>query len=145
MQWCRNQGGPLAPPPPIFVRSFNPFGTGEGRLSPPITTGTPKVFHLPASLLCTKMRQLCDLFFFYHFVTWLYIDWISCSTKIGNRINLKIVWYSVFKKISNHSLRCGFTFYSKMPTIRENKTIFKPSDCIAQLGSSVCYEENDEQ
>ena len=25
-------------------------GTGEGRLSPPITSGTPNVFHLPASL-----------------------------------------------------------------------------------------------
>ena len=41
-------GGPLAPP--IFGRSVNPFPTGEGRLSPPITTGTPNVFHLPASL-----------------------------------------------------------------------------------------------
>ena len=41
-------GGPLAPP--IFGRSVNPIPTGEGRLSPPITTGTPNVFHLPASL-----------------------------------------------------------------------------------------------
>ena len=37
-------------PPPIFGRSVNPIQTGEGRLSPPITTGTPNVFHLPASL-----------------------------------------------------------------------------------------------
>ena len=37
--------------PPIFGRSVNPIPTGEGRLSPPITTGTPNVFHLPASLL----------------------------------------------------------------------------------------------
>jgi hypothetical protein len=44
-------GGPLAPP--IFVRSVNPIRTGEGRLLPPITTGTPKVFHLPAALLST--------------------------------------------------------------------------------------------
>ena len=28
----------------------NPIPTGEGRLSPPITTGTPNVFHLPAPL-----------------------------------------------------------------------------------------------
>ena len=42
-------GGPLAPS--ILCRSFNPIWTGEGRLSPPITTGTPNVFHLPASLL----------------------------------------------------------------------------------------------
>ena len=28
----------------------HPIPTGEGRLSPPITTGTPTVFHLPASL-----------------------------------------------------------------------------------------------
>ena len=41
-------GGPLAPP--IFGRSVNPITTGEGRLSPPITTGTPKFFYLPASL-----------------------------------------------------------------------------------------------
>ena len=36
--------------PPIFGRSVNPFPAGEGRLSPPITTGTPNVFHLLASL-----------------------------------------------------------------------------------------------
>ena len=36
--------------PPIFGRSVNPIQTGKGGLSPPITTGTPKVFHLPASL-----------------------------------------------------------------------------------------------
>ena len=41
-------GGPLAPP--IFDRSVNPIRTGEGRLSPPITTGPLNVFHLPASL-----------------------------------------------------------------------------------------------
>ena len=41
-------GGPLAPP--IFGRSVNPIPTGEGRLYPPITTGIPNVFHLPASL-----------------------------------------------------------------------------------------------
>ena len=41
-------GGPLAPP--IFFRSVNPIRTGVGRLSPPITTGTPNVFHLLASL-----------------------------------------------------------------------------------------------
>ena len=35
---------------PIFVSSVNPIRTGEGRLSPPITNSTPKVFHLPASL-----------------------------------------------------------------------------------------------
>jgi hypothetical protein len=30
--------------------TVNPIPTGEGRLSPPITTDTPNVFHLPASL-----------------------------------------------------------------------------------------------
>ena len=53
-------GGPLAPP--IFVRSFNPIGTGEGRLSPPMTTGTPNVFHLPASLT-SSMRMVSYLYF----------------------------------------------------------------------------------
>ena len=44
------QGGHCLPPS-IFGRSVNPITTGEGRLFPPITTGTPNVFHLPASLL----------------------------------------------------------------------------------------------
>ena len=33
---------------PIFGRSVNPMGF---RFCPPFTTGTPKCFHLPASLL----------------------------------------------------------------------------------------------
>ena len=41
-------GGLLSPP--IFGRSVKPIPTGECRLSPPITTGPPNVFHLPASL-----------------------------------------------------------------------------------------------
>ena len=45
-----------AAPPPIFGRSVNPIPTGEGRLSPPITTGTPNDFHLPASL--AQLRSL---------------------------------------------------------------------------------------
>ena len=36
--------------PEKFGRSVNPIPTGEVRLSPPITAGTPNVFHLPASL-----------------------------------------------------------------------------------------------
>ena len=44
-------GGPgVSLVPPIFGRSVNPIPTGEGRLSPSITTGTPNVFPLPASL-----------------------------------------------------------------------------------------------
>ena len=39
-------GGPLVP-----RRLVNPIPTRKGRLSPSITTGTPNVFHLPASLL----------------------------------------------------------------------------------------------
>ena len=38
-------------PPPIFGGSVNPFEIGEGRLSPPITTGPLNFFHLPASLI----------------------------------------------------------------------------------------------
>ena len=30
--------------------ALNPIRTREGRLYPPLTTGTPKVFYLPASL-----------------------------------------------------------------------------------------------
>ena len=43
-----SDAGPLAPP--MFGRSFNPIPPGEDRLSPPITTGTLNVFHLPASM-----------------------------------------------------------------------------------------------
>ena len=43
-------GGPLTPSPPIFSTSVNPIRNGEGRLSPPITTCPPNVFHLPASI-----------------------------------------------------------------------------------------------
>ena len=41
-------GGPLAPS--IFGRSVNPIQTGGGQIMPTITTGPPKVFHLPAAL-----------------------------------------------------------------------------------------------
>ena len=54
-------GGQWAPPP-IFGRSVNPSSTGEGRLTPPITTGTPNVFHLPASLIygrCAVIFAAC--------------------------------------------------------------------------------------
>ena len=44
-------------PPPIFGRSVNPILTGEGRLSPPITTGTPNVFHLLASLRSRVLKR----------------------------------------------------------------------------------------
>ena len=52
-------GGPLAPP--IFGRSVNPISTGEGRLSPPIATGPPNVFHLPASLMADVKKVYDDL------------------------------------------------------------------------------------
>ena len=52
LQWCWNRGGQGGHcPPPIFGGSVNPFGIGEGRLSPPITTGPLNFFHLPASLI----------------------------------------------------------------------------------------------
>ena len=41
-------GGPL--PPPIFGKPVNPIPTMGGRFCPPFTSGTPNVFHLPASL-----------------------------------------------------------------------------------------------
>ena len=44
--------------PPIFGRSVNPIPTEEGRLSPPITTGTPNVFHLSASLTYSEQYDL---------------------------------------------------------------------------------------
>ena len=66
MQWCRNRGGGQGGQcsgPPLFVRSVNPIRTGEDRLSPTITTGTPKVFHLPASLiLSVKLTGVLNIF-----------------------------------------------------------------------------------
>ena len=44
------RGARGATAPPIVGRPVNPIPTGEGRLSPPVTPGTPNVFHLPASL-----------------------------------------------------------------------------------------------
>ena len=39
------------PPPPIFGKSVNPIPTRmRGIYCPPFTVGTPKVFHLPASM-----------------------------------------------------------------------------------------------
>ena len=40
------RGATALPTPPIFFRSVNPISTGEGRLPPPITNGTPKFFSL---------------------------------------------------------------------------------------------------
>ena len=34
----------------VMAELEDPISTGESRLSPPITTGTPNVFHLPGSL-----------------------------------------------------------------------------------------------
>ena len=48
-------GGPLAPP--IFGRSVNPIQTEEGRLSPPITTGNPKLF-CPASGISVLVKSM---------------------------------------------------------------------------------------
>ena len=42
-------GGPW--PPQYLADQLTLFDPGEGRLSPPITTGPPNVFHLPASLI----------------------------------------------------------------------------------------------
>ena len=48
--------------PPIFGRSVNPIQTGEGRLSPPITTGPLNVFHLPVSLILVReSNKIVDL------------------------------------------------------------------------------------
>ena len=48
-------GGPLAPP--IFGRPVNPIPTMGGRFCPPFTSGTPNVFHLPASLSRIDWRK----------------------------------------------------------------------------------------
>ena len=50
-------------PEPEQNRTVNPIQTWEDRLSPPITTGPPNVFHLPAAL---QHRIICML---YHLVT----------------------------------------------------------------------------
>ena len=75
-------GGPVAPP--IFVRSVNPIRTGEGRLSPPITTGTPKVFHLPAALQqCNSLDQEARLLQFD-----IFLVHISSAIKLTNFLEI---------------------------------------------------------
>ena len=50
--------GATGPPNiPIFDKSVNPIPTGVGRLSPPIATGTPNVFHLPASMILIEQQK----------------------------------------------------------------------------------------
>ena len=50
-QLCRNGEGARGPPAPSkLIKSVNPIPTGKSRLSLQIATGTPNVFHLPASL-----------------------------------------------------------------------------------------------
>ena len=52
LQWCRDWGGQGGHWPSQYLADqLTPFQPGEGRLSPPITTGPPKVFHLPASVV----------------------------------------------------------------------------------------------
>ena len=58
--------------PPIFGRSVNPIPTGEGRLSPPINTGTPNVFHLPASLKRSMYPKGISLIFYRY---WRHAVW----------------------------------------------------------------------
>jgi hypothetical protein len=41
--------------PPIFGRPVNPIPTMGGRFWPPFTSGSPNVFHLPASLILGKL------------------------------------------------------------------------------------------
>ena len=52
-------GGPLAPP--IFFRSVNPTETGEGRFSPPITTGPPPQCFSPSGITVSVQRDFCDI------------------------------------------------------------------------------------
>ena len=62
VQWCRNRGGQGGHwPPQYLVDLLTLFQPGEGRLSPPITTGPPKVFHLPAPLLLLSWTTLSNL------------------------------------------------------------------------------------
>ena len=51
-------GGALVPQ--YLADQLTLFKPGEGRLSPPITAGPPKFFHLPASLSSSKKtKPLC--------------------------------------------------------------------------------------
>ena len=54
-------GGRGAVVPPIFCRSVNSIPTKGSRFYPPFTTGTPNIFHLPASL--TTVLSPSHLFF----------------------------------------------------------------------------------
>ena len=49
---------PGRPGAPIFGRSVNPITTGEGRLSPPITTGAPPFFSPSGITACVVEYKL---------------------------------------------------------------------------------------
>ena len=91
-------GGPLAPP--LFGRSVNPIPTGEGRLSLPITTGTPNVFHLPASL---------DL------ILWVSLFTLTCASFNHSCLGLFMLTFKVLEKrgtkcwVNGSDVVCIFT------------------------------------
>ena len=106
-------GGPLAPP--IFCRSVNPIWTGEGRLSPPITTSPSNVFDLPAALgIIWRWNQWN---FEFDLKTWLVVsEFVNCYRKSDKcfdeesinywaEVQLVLVSISENLRIQNHNKR----------------------------------------
>ena len=76
-QWCRNRRGATAPPSQYLADQLTLFKLGEVRSSQPITTGTSKFFHLPASLCITSCTEATDFWFqLLQIISW-YELWIK--------------------------------------------------------------------
>ena len=89
-------GGPLALP--IFGISVNPIPTGKGRLSPLITTGTPNVFHLLASLEYSEPILLHTSFFVITQLTLDTIIWENLQhLQYGDLSNLWVCIKKIFE------------------------------------------------
>ena len=113
--------------PPIFSRSVNPIPTGEGRLSPPITTAPPPQFFSPSSITATrhgmsKILHFCPVESFHCIWSDLMISWNilifrpninfcqKCFVYSFLRTNvlaiMKLFWNWFFKNIKSHWFIC---------------------------------------
>ena len=108
-------GGPLAPP--IFGSSVNPIPTMGGRFCPPFTSGTPNVFHLPASL------QRC-FFFFLGLQMWVdmkpYINLPYRYITIPYKLGISSQNNYIDQRRNTISLKPGYHLSVQVKTVAEN-------------------------
>ena len=103
-------------PPQYLTDQLTLFQPGVGRLSPPITSGTPNVFHLPASL------QRC--FFFLGLQMWVdmkpYINLPYRSTTIPYKLGISSQNNYIDQRRNTISLKPGYHLSVQVKTVAEN-------------------------